>query len=68
MKSTKVMIVGVCTFIFTWCVIALIGYLLSDDVSYKECMRHEATIILMAAIGWFPTLIVCNDIKDKLYC
>jgi hypothetical protein len=66
MKATKVMIVGVCTFIFTWCVIALIGYLLSDDASYKECMRDVSTILIMSAIGWFPTLIVCNDIQDKL--
>ncbi len=66
MKTTKIMITGLCTFLITWCILGLIGYLLSDNVSYKECMRDGATILVTTLIGWVPALIVCNDLYDKL--
>lgn len=66
MKNTKLMLAGVITFLITWCVLGLIGYLLSDDVTYRECMIHTATVFLMIVLGWIPSLIVGNDLNDKL--
>lgn len=67
MKATKIMIAVLGTFLITWCILGLIGYLLSDDsISYKECMRHEASVFLMIVLGWIPSLIVGNDLQNKL--
>jgi len=65
MKSTKLMLAFIATFLITWCVIGLIGYLLSD-LSYKECMSHTAMIYIMFLLGWIPGLIICSDL-DKDY-
>ena len=53
------------TTLITWCVMGLIGYLLSD-CSYKECMVDSITLFLMLIIGWIPAIIVGSDIDDKL--
>ena len=65
MKATKVMLAGVITFLITWCVLGLIGYLLSNNMSYKECMRNDITIFIMFALGWIPSIIVSIDFNDK---
>jgi len=65
MKTTKVMLAVIATFFITWCVMGLIGYLLSD-ASYRECMVDGATLFLMLTIGWVPCLIVGIDLDDKL--
>ena len=65
MKTTKVMLAGVITFLITWCVLGLIGYLLSNNMSYKECMRNDIIIFIMFALGWIPSIIVCIDFNDK---
>lgn len=66
MKNTKLMLAGLGTFIITWCILGLIGYLLSNDVSYRECMIHQATIFVMIVFGWIPSLSVCYDLDKKL--
>ena len=63
MKSTIIMVAVIATLLITWCVMGLIGYLLSD-LSYKECMTHGGTLISMMMFGWVPSIIVGADL-DK---
>ena len=63
MKSTIIMVAVIATLLITWCVMGLIGYLLSD-LSYKECMTHGATLMLMLVFGWIPCIVVGADL-DK---
>ena len=63
MKSTKIMLAVIATILLTWCVMGLIGWMLSD-LSYKECMTHGATLMLMLVFGWIPCIVVGADL-DK---
>ena len=63
MKSTIIMVAVIATLLLTWCVMGMIGYLLSD-LSYKECMTHGATLMLMLVFGWIPCIVVGADL-DK---
>lgn len=65
MKSTKIMLAFIATLLLTWCVMGLIGWILSD-LSYKQCMTHNATIMLMLIFGWMPAIIVGADVNDEL--
>jgi hypothetical protein len=64
MKSTKIMLAVIATFLTTWCVMGLIGYLLSDS-SYKECMTHGGTLMFLLVFGWIPSLIIGDDINKS---
>ena len=57
------MLAVIATFLTTWCVMGMIGYLLSD-LSYKECMTHGATLMLLLIFGWIPGVIIGYDM-DK---
>jgi hypothetical protein len=63
MKTTKVMLVGLCTFMLTWVLITLlISYLFSSD--FRETMANA--FIIMVIIGWIPSVIVGMDYSEKL--
>ena len=65
MKSTKIMLAFIATLLLTWCVMGLIGWILSD-LSYKQCMTHNGTLMLMLIFGWMPAIIVGADVNDEL--
>jgi hypothetical protein len=65
MKSTKIMLAVIATILITWCVMGLIGYLLSD-LSYKQCMTHGGTVFCMLLFGWIPAIIFGSDIDEHL--
>ena len=65
MKSTKLMLAVIATFLITWCVMGLIGYLLSD-LSLRDCLTHGGTLMLLMVIGWIPSVIVAYDYNDHL--
>jgi hypothetical protein len=65
MKSTKLMLAVIATFLITWCVMGLIGYLLSD-LSFRDCMTNGATIMILLFVGWVPAIVVGNDVHDHL--
>jgi hypothetical protein len=65
MKSTKIMLAVVATTFITWCVMGLIGYLLSD-LSYRDCMTNTGTLFLMLFIGWIPSIIVGADLDKSI--
>ena len=65
MKSTKIMLAVVATTFITWCVMGLIGYLLSD-LSYRDCMTNGGTFFFMLVFGWIPSIIVGADLDKTL--
>ena len=65
MKSTKLMLAVIATFLSTWCVLGLIGYLLSD-LSFRDCLIHGATLMLMLVLGWIPAVLVGSDVNEYL--
>jgi hypothetical protein len=65
MKTTKIMLAVIATFLTTWCVMGLIGYLLSDS-SYRECMTHGGTLMLLLIFGWIPSVIIGYDMDNQL--
>lgn len=67
MKSTKLMLAVIATFLITWCVLGSIGYLLSD-LSFRDCLTHGATLMIMMLVGWIPAVIVGSDIHEELDC
>ena len=65
MKQTKIMLAVLATILLTWCVMGLIGWMLSD-LSYRECMTNTGTLFLMLFIGWIPSIIVGADLDKSL--
>lgn len=65
MKTTKIMLAVIATFLTTWCVVGIIGYLLSD-LSYRNCMVDSATVLFMLVFGWIPCVIIGADLDNEL--
>ena len=65
MKQSKIMLAFIATILITWCVIGSIGWMISD-LSYKECMTHSGTFLLMLLFGWIPASIVAYDLDKTL--
>ena len=65
MKSTKVMLAAIASFITTWSSISFIGYALSD-MPLRECFINNGTIMFMLLFGWIPAFIVACDFHTKL--
>lgn len=59
------MLAFVASVLITWIVIGLIGYLLSD-LSFRDCLTHGGTLMLMLIFGWIPGIIVGCDVNDRL--
>lgn len=66
MKSTKIMLAVIATFIITWMSLGLIIYALSD-MTYKESLTSSVTGSIMLFIGWVPALIVGADLDTTIY-
>lgn len=66
MKSTKLMLCFIACIIITYMSLGLIGYLLSDGYTYKECMTSIPLMYIMFGVGWIPALIVTSDLSDNL--
>ena len=65
MRSTKVMLSVLVTFMLTYMFIAFIGYALGD-LSYKECLSHGGTMMFSLVFGWIPSAIVGRDVYELL--
>ena len=65
MKSTKIMLAVIATTLITWIVMGLIGWFVSD-LSFKECMTHGGTLMLMLIFGWVPAIIVGSDLSENI--
>ena len=65
MKSTKIMLAVIATFLITWIVMGLIGWLLSD-LAFRDCLTCVPTIMLMLIFGWIPAVFVGSDLSEHL--
>lgn len=59
------MLAVIATFLITWIVMGLIGWILSN-LSFKECMTHGGTLMLMLIFGWVPAIFVGSDLSEHL--
>ena len=66
MKSTKIMLAVIATFILTWMSFGLLVYLLSSSMSYREVMIQPGVIMTTLFVGWIPSVIVGCDLHDRL--
>ncbi len=65
MRTTKVMLAVLITFVMTCMLVGLVGYLLSD-VSYRDCITNGGTIMFMMVLGWIPAAVVGYDYEQYL--
>lgn len=66
MKSTKIMLACLATFLLSWLLLSLIVYLLSSDTSFREIAGSTPLVMTMIVIGWIPAMIVGSDLDSKL--
>lgn len=66
MKSTKIMVGCILTFLITWLLLATLAYLLSSVTDFRTCATNGGTIMFMMIFGWIPAAIVGYDL-DKRY-
>lgn len=66
MKSTKIMLAAIATFILTWLFLGFIVYMCSTGATYKDCTANVPLGLVMFVVGWIPTVIVCMDLDEKL--
>lgn len=66
MKSTKIMVGCVITFLLTWLSIAALAYLLASVTDFRTCATNGGTLMFMLIFGWIPAVIVGYDL-DKRY-
>lgn len=66
MKNTKIMILTIVSFIITYLSVGFIGWVLSCDATYVECLRSIPLIIIMFTFGWIPAIVVSNDLDKHL--
>jgi hypothetical protein len=65
MKSTKLMLAVIATFLITWIVLGTIGWCMSD-LSFRDCLIDGPTIVIMLVLGWVPAIIVGSDVQEHL--
>jgi len=65
MKSTKIMLAVIATFLLTWLLLSSLVYLLSHGLTLKEVCGHSGIIMTMIIIGWLPSLIVASDLAKE---
>jgi hypothetical protein len=63
MKTTKIMLAVIATFLTTWCVLGLIGWYISD-LSFRDCLICYPTIVIMLIMGWMPAVIIGCDLNE----
>jgi len=58
----------IATFVFTallvWLLFGIIGYLLTDNIPFKEIMKN--CIFFMFLFGWIVPMLVTRDVYLKL--
>ena len=58
------MLAVLATTFITWCVMGLIGWMLSD-LSYRDCMTNGGTFFFMLVFGWIPGVILGADLDKQ---
>lgn len=66
MKSTKIMVGCIVTFLITWLLLATLAYLLSSVTDFRTCATNGGTIMFMLIFGWIPAAIVGYDLDKNM--
>jgi hypothetical protein len=64
MKMTKIMLAMIATFVITWLFIGFLYYITSD-LTYKQCISSDDTIIWVVIVGWIPVIVVASDLVER---
>ena len=67
MKATKIMLAIFASFISISLFVGLVSYLLSDGLTYKQCMQSGGLWMFMLVLGWIPCVIIGMDLDEKLH-
>jgi hypothetical protein len=62
MTNTKIMIAVIATYIATWAFIAFAVWILSVNITFRECAILEGVLIFQFMFGWIPSVIVSQDL------
>ena len=59
------MLLAIASFILTYALVGLIGYLLFDMVSYRLTLIDPGTVVFMIMFGWLPAAVIAADYHEK---
>jgi hypothetical protein len=62
MTNTKIMLAAIATYIVTWTFIAFAVWMLSVNITFRECATLEGVLIFQFMFGWIPSVIVSQDL------
>jgi hypothetical protein len=62
MRNTKIMLALIATYITTWAFLTFVVWVLSTNITFKECAILEGVLIFQFMFGWIPTVIVSQDL------
>jgi hypothetical protein len=62
MRNTKIMLAAIATYIVTWTFIAFAVWVLSTNITFRECAILEGVLIFQFMFGWIPSVIVIQDL------
>jgi hypothetical protein len=53
------------TFIGTWMFLTTIGWLLSENESFRQVATSGGILLVLCIFGWIPSLVVAMDLDQK---
>jgi hypothetical protein len=62
MRNTKIMLAAIATYIATWTFIAFAVWMLSVNITFRECAILEGVLFFQFIFGWIPSVIVSQDL------
>ena len=62
MRNTKIMLAVIATYITTWAFIAFVVWMLSINITFRECAILEGVLIFQFFFGWIPSALVIEDL------
>jgi hypothetical protein len=63
MRNTKIILAMLATVLLTWLTLALIGYLLDEQMTFREACKQDGLILIMLTVGWIPSVVVGFDLQ-----
>ena len=62
MNNTKIMLAVIATYIATWAFIAFAVWVLSTNITFRECAILDGVLLFQFIFGWIPSVIVSQDL------
>jgi hypothetical protein len=62
MRNTKIMLALIATYITTWAFITFVVWVLSTNITFRECAILEGVLLFQFMFGWIPSVIVSQDL------